>query len=370
MVKQKNKSIPVMPAAAQAASVLREEIRSGRYSIGERLANERVLAAQLGVSRETIRQSLKILNEERLVMSQHGRGTFVTNPNYSPKKDTQATLIGAMVYEKEYYFGSILNGAFSHATRRGYILATGINNSDKAENDHLEAFLQSGIRGLIFVPQSISQQSIKTYDRLLKEKIPVVILDKKIPGRYEDFVSVDDFQGMVLATQHLIDLGHTRIGYLEHDTPNDLPCQPERQMGFLHTCQQAGICLPQEHHLQLNQEKETFTSIHNVLLQKNRPTAFVCYNDYWAIRVYEVAYKLNLRIPQDLSIVGFDDSPLARSGPLQLTTVCPRPQELGKMLVDLLVNKIESNQPQIKRTVLIEPRLVVRETTAPPPPET
>ena len=366
MARERSETTTVMPAAARAASVLREEIRGGRYAIGERLSNERELASTLGVSRETIRQSLKILSNERLIVSQHGRGTFVTNPTYSSHSNsTETSLIGAMVYEKEYYFGAILQGAFSHATRRGFMLATGMNDTEEAENEHLEAFIKSGIKGLIFVPRNLGKHSSQTYDRLAEENIPLVMLDNRLPDRYEDFVTVDDFHGTTLATRYVIELGHTRIGYVEHDNPDDVPSQPERLLGFLNACRLAGIHVPDSYVIKVNQDtigEQTAA----FMQQSDPPTALVFYNDYLAVRTFEVIRELNLRVPEDLSIVGFDDSLLARNCAVPITTVSPQPHELGRTAVDLLVGKIESSQPQTKRSVLIAPRLVVRESTAPP----
>ncbi|MHB0947327.1 MAG: LacI family DNA-binding transcriptional regulator [Sedimentisphaerales bacterium] len=364
MDKCKIETLSPISAVAKVAALLREDIRSGRYAVGDPIETERVLAGKLRVSRETVRQSLSILRSERLVIRQQGRGTFVTNPAYAANSGRETLLIGALVYEKDYYFGTILQGAFSHATRRGYILATGINSTEDSEKEHVEAFIKSGVRGVILAP-TMGKHSSHAYDRLVKEKIPVVLIDNKIHDRYEDFVSVDNYQGTVLAAKHLIDLGHTAIGYIGYDIPDDLPCQPERLLGFTSMCRQSGIKVSDKWIIEVNSDN-CLEKMRAVLQQENHPTAFVFYNDYLATRMLDAAHELNMKVPEDISIVGFDDSPIAKTCSVPITTICPRPRELGKIMVDTLVNKIENTQPQIKQSILIEPRLVIRKSTAPP----
>src|SRR5512137_1967585 len=144
----------VMTPSSVAAEKLRKDIRNGRYSIGQKLANEHALADTFGVNRGTIRKALKMLEEERLIARRQGHGTFVTNPSSAKMEGTKVSLIGAMTWDKEYYFGAILSGAFSRSVSRGYVLSTALNASPEMESRNLEAFLKTGIKGLILTPKS------------------------------------------------------------------------------------------------------------------------------------------------------------------------------------------------------------------------
>src|SRR5436190_13200172 len=150
----RSKTLEITNPAARAASALRQEIREGKFSVGERLANERLLSKRFGISRGTIRQALKILESERLISRQQGRGTFVANPQFAPMPaGARAALIGALVSEKEAYFGSILQAASSESAARGYMLTTGSNETQDAEEKHVDALLRSGIQGVVFAPR-------------------------------------------------------------------------------------------------------------------------------------------------------------------------------------------------------------------------
>ncbi|MHB9070968.1 MAG: GntR family transcriptional regulator [Sedimentisphaerales bacterium] len=351
----------IMTLSSMAAEKLRKDIHSGHYKIGQRLANEHKLASNFGVNRGTIRKALKILEEERLIARRHGHGTFVTNPTYAQTTGTAVSLIGAMVWENENYIGAILNGAFSRSASRGYMLTTASNSSGNVESYNSDAFIKSGIRGIILTPR---RHSVNTYKRLVEANIPVVMLDTILSGTKEDFVSVNNLQGIEMATEHLIELGHTKIGYVGSNDKNDIPCTPSRLEGFLGTCARHNIETPDTWRIEVG---ETYLpQFHSLLSQPNRPTAIVAHCDIWAVRIIQVARELGLKVPQDLSVTGFDDSEVSRTNSIPLTTVSPEPDEIGTTIIDLLIEKIENPRPRPKRSILITPRLVVRESTAKP----
>jgi GntR family transcriptional regulator, arabinose operon transcriptional repressor len=353
--------IEIMTPAGKAAQFLREQIRSGRLGVGERLGPERDLAEQFKISRGTVRQALKLLEKERLIVSQQGRGTFVSTPAFSAETETQTPMLGVLVYEKEYYFGAVLQPASRHSSTRGYMLTTGSNETEEAESQHIEAFLRWGIRGVIMAPHPAGF-SIKAYDRLIEKKVPVVLLDTLLADREEDFVSVDNRKGTILAVRHLVELGHKRIAYIGHCDSPDLPCRPDRRGGFLDACKNHGLSLPEEWCIETSYN-DSAARIQGILKSENRPTAFVTYSDHWAITVIKAAREMGLKVPTDLSVVGFDKSFFGRNYDVPLTTIDPRPEELARAAVNLLVEKIENPPDWSKYSLLVTPRLVVRDST-------
>ena len=107
-------------------------------------------------------------------------------------------------------------------------------------------------------------------------------------------------------------------------------------------------------------------AITSLLKSSAPPTAFVAYNDYWAIRVIETARSVGLKVPDDVSVVGFDDSVVAAHYKTPLTTINPEPREMGIVAVQMLLDKLENPRPRPVRGVMIQPRLVVRQSTLPP----
>jgi GntR family transcriptional regulator, arabinose operon transcriptional repressor len=352
----------MMTPSSAVAEKLRKDIRNGNYSLGQKLASEHELANHLGVNRTTIRKALKILQEERLIARQQGHGTFVTNSSYARTVGTQVALIGAMVWEKEYYFGTILNGAFSRSASRGYVLTTASNTNEEVETYNTEVLINSKVQGLVLTPR---QYSLNSYKRFVSANIPVVMLDSILPGVKEDFVSVNNQQGSEMVTEHLIELGHTRIAYIGGIDPNDVPCRPDRLAGFLNACAQYNIKVPQDWYTGIPYEDHA-PWLRTLLGQADRPTAIVAYSDVWALRVIKVAQELGLKVPDDLSVTGFDNSELSRNGDIPLTSISPEPTELGTIITDFLIEKIENPQSRSKRSILITPRLITRASTAKP----
>ncbi|MHB0946555.1 MAG: LacI family DNA-binding transcriptional regulator [Sedimentisphaerales bacterium] len=352
----------IVAPASRIAFILREEISRGIYTIGEKLSNERILAERFNVSRGTIRQTLQILAAERLIIRQQGRGTYITTPAYAPATEVKSSMIGAMVYEKEYYFGAILQEASHCAGARGYVLITGSNATEEMELQHVDAFLKNGIRGVILAP--VYKYSARAYDMLISKNIPVVMLDTLLPDREEDFVAIDNRHGIYMVTRHLIGLGHTKIGYVGHDERH-IPCKAAQLSGFYDACAQNEIEVRQSWQIEAN-EDNYLAKLEAVLRQQDRPTAFVSYNDIWAVRVVRVARSLRLRVPEDLSVTGFDDSTVARNHDTPITTVSSESNELGKAAIDMLLKKIENPIERPKYTFMVQPRLVVRKSTARP----
>ena len=349
----------MLSLADRTATRLRNDIHGGKYAVGQRLDDEHSLARKLKVSRGTIRQALNVLRTERLVVRHQGRGTFVTNPAYGPIGNTQTALLGFMAYDRE-YFGKIIEGASARASSQGYMLVTGSNVTVEEEKKHIEAFLKSGLKGVIMSPHPNASSEMCSH--LHKAGISVVTLDTTFPDYQEDFVGPDDYKGILLATQYLIGLGHEKLAYMGHDVRRDIPCRLNRQRGFHDACEQAGVEVPESWIIEANENN--YASILTKLLEnENRPTGFVSFNDIWATRVIDVARSLDLKSPEDISVIGFDDSELACNCDIPLTTVRPDFVQIGQAAVDLLVGKIENTQPHSNRSILITPSIVVRKST-------
>lgn len=371
----------MVPPSAVAAAHLRQEIRQGRYEIGARLGDERSLAREFGVNRGTIRKALSILENELLITRRQGHGTFVTHASQpgQAKTDTPVSLIGAMVFgpvgipEREYFYGAILRGAFSYCVTRGYMLAAASNSTVELETQHVEAFIKSGVRGVVLAP--IADHSQEAYVRLKEANIPVILLDTRLPNHDDVFVGVDDFRGTEAATQHLLELGHKKIGYVGYENSHNVYQHWERLGGCLNACSRHGIQIPQAWRIEVPHDggKNNFTDeavtarLRDVLQNENRPTALVAYNDLVALPAVRVARSLGLEVPRDLSVVGFDDSAIASSYDVPLTTVSPEPEILATTMIDLLIARIENISPALAHSTMIMPRLVIRQSTAPPP---
>lgn len=195
-------------------------------------------------------------------------------------------------------------------------------------------------------------------------EIPVVAIDPHTGRADLPTVESDSFGGALTATRHLIELGHRRIGFLAGRP--DLRSAGLRDAGYRRALSDAGIPLdPSLVGVGRYELDVTRESARIMLSAESRPTAIFAANDLSAIAVIDVAHELGLRVPDDLSVIGFDDVPEATRRALPLTTIQQPMRRLGAVAADMVFTLL-SGQEVDEMHVILPTRLVVRATTAPP----
>ncbi|AKV86465.1 LacI family transcriptional regulator [Microbacterium sp. 1.5R] len=195
-------------------------------------------------------------------------------------------------------------------------------------------------------------------------EIPVVAIDPHTGRADLPTVESDSFGGALVATRHLIELGHRRIGFLAGRP--DLRSAGLRDAGYRRALSDAGIPLdPSLIGVGRYELDATRESARIMLSGDSRPTAIFAANDLSAIAVIDVAHELGLRVPDDLSVIGFDDVPEATRRALPLTTIQQPMRRLGAVAADMVFTLL-AGQEVDEMHVILPTRLVVRATTAPP----
>jgi LacI family transcriptional regulator len=271
-------------------------------------------------------------------------------------------VIGVVVGDLFDPFSAELTGHLEqHASSRGLRVLLSTAGPDlREETTAIMSLLEYRVAAIVLVAF--------TGDQGVLEKIgahmPVVCIGYEGPCGVS--IGIDDRRGGDLATTHLIDLGHRRIAYVSSAV---LPRQTDRDRlyGYRRALRRAGIRSERELVQQLGpvSEERREAIVRELLREPERPTAVFAASDITAIEVMSCANDLRLRVPRDLSIVGFDDILLARTPMIALSTVAQPIAELARRGIDASVALIEDPQapPQVTR---IEPQLIVRKTTAPP----
>ncbi|ETT75698.1 LacI family transcriptional regulator [Paenibacillus sp. FSL R7-277] len=235
------------------------------------------------------------------------------------------------------------------------------------ESEYLSILREKRVDGIIFLggrinlnqcPPALSQEVVE-----LSKHVPIVLVNGNLPRSGLHRIYTDEEEGAALATQHLLDLGHRRIGFLggmEETSTTQVKLKSVRMK-----LKERGLTLRKDwvmfHDFSIEGGR---TLMDRMLEQEERPTAVLCVNDFTAIGALKSATQHGLKIPEDLSIVGFDDSPLSRAVIPELTTVSQNTNQLGELSVEMLHELISGGNPR-KRTVL-QPKLVVRDSTARP----
>ena len=219
----------------------------------------------------------------------------------------------------------------------------------------MDVLTKKQIDGMIFVGTGDDYDS---YKKLLDMKVHVVAMDRDYPDLEMDVVISDNLQGGKLATQHLIELGHKRIGCI--GGPSKVNLSAQRVTGYIQTLEEAGLAVDQS--LILSGDFHPGSgqaAAYKLLSMQDPPTAIFACNDLMAIGVLRAGVELGRRIPQDLAVVGYDDIELASYTTPLLTTIRQPKQEMGITALHYLLGRIQAEQSSPQRA-LLPVSLVVR----------
>jgi LacI family transcriptional regulator len=262
------------------------------------------------------------------------------------------------------FFAEIARGVEDTGFGQGYNII--LCNSDGAlekESLYTEVLMEKQVDGILFVAAGMSADHIRV---LQKRGVPLVVVDREIPGLEVDAVLADHGRGGFLATSHLLALGHRYIGCIAG--PDDVTSSAERVMGYSRALGQAGFPCDESLVLQGDYQYESgYRAARQFLEMRDPPTAIFACNDLMAVGAIRGAQECGYRIPAELSIVGYDDVSLASFTNPPLTTVAQPRHRMGVVAAEMLLERMADPTLPPCREIL-DVRLVVRQSSAPPRP--
>jgi GntR family transcriptional regulator of arabinose operon len=356
-----------MPKYLQLKQEILTWLHTGRLKPNDQMPSENEIAEQFQMSRQTVRQTFGELEQEGWLYRMQGKGTFVSTPQTQKGRDVQT--IGILTtYISDYIFPHIVRGAESALRARGYRLVLSSTDNDKdKEKESLTMMLSQPLSGLIIEPTKSAEgnPNLNYYLSLDYQHIPYLMINERYPEMNCPSLVVDDEEGGFKAAQHLIELGHRKIaGFFKTDDLQGI----NRLKGFIRAHHHYQVPLLPElviHYTTEEKRQKPYEHALSLLSHEDeRPTAFVCYNDELAVHLLEAVRTLGLQVPQDVSLVGFDDSSLAMATEVKLTTLSHPKTELGTDAAELLIDMIENKRVTGRETGKIyKPELIVREST-------
>ena len=324
------------------------KIQDGTYQPNQKIESESELMEQFGVSRHTVRLAIGDLVTEGWLYRIQGSGTFCADRNEinSKKTNNQHKSIAIVTtYISDYIFPSIIRGAESWLSENGYQVSIfSTNNDHKNEQRILKKILTQSFDGVIVEPtkSACSNPNIIYYLELERLGIPYLMIN----AYYEELepvrIIMDDEKGGFLQTEHLINLGHKKIvGCFKTDDTQGI----KRMKGFLKAHRQYQIPIEPGNIITYeteNKNKKPVEELEALLTSKYSSfTAIVCYNDELAMEILDVIRMLGLNVPDDLSIVGFDDSLFAELTEVKLTSIVHPKSKLGAKAAETILELIE-----------------------------
>ncbi|ASA23635.1 GntR family transcriptional regulator [Paenibacillus donghaensis] len=357
-----------LPKYMQLKKELLSRIEAGGLKPDDQMPSEHEIAAQSGMSRQTVRQALGQLEKEGWLYRLQGKGTFVARQETRPLQTS--SMIGMMTtHISDYIFPHIVRGAEAQLRSCGYSMMLSSTDNDKEkERENLEMMLGQPFKGLIIEPTKSAQgnPNLSLFLALEVHHIPFIMINERYPELHCPCLKLDDEAGGYLAAEHLIQLGHRGIaGFFKTD---DLQ-GANRLKGFMRAFHKHRLPLAADTVVHYTSEQKLtvpYEAALRMLHSGTRPTAFVCYNDELAVLLLEAARQTGLSVPDDLSIIGFDDSTLATATEVKLTTIRHPKQEMGVQAADLLMEMIQRRTAETPKDIIYKPELVLRSSTKAP----
>ena len=362
-----------MPKVSRAVALARQEdvIRRLRRRIAEMsggndfLPSERTLSVELGVSRPVLRRSLRSLLESGELVGHPGIGTRIAPPDSRKRTPSEAPpIIGLLLPDLGSPFFSEITESIEYAAlQHGYqVLLCNSQHQLAFEERHLTQLAAQRVSGVILAhdPHMAFPESAV----LLREAgIPYVALFTAPSGAECDSVAVDDFSGIDQAIRYLVSLGHKAIGFCR---PVHGTAPHPREQAYRKYMLDAG--LPQRDHLilplEILDESSYVQALEAILQSRPSPTAIVAGNDQTALLLMKRLAALGRKVPEQVSVIGFDNLAFTEYLPTALTTVNQPKREMGRRALEILIEHIELASAPTARNEVFETYLIIRDSCA------
>jgi GntR family transcriptional regulator of arabinose operon len=331
----------------------------------DKLWPEYRLVKELGVSKSTVRKAVESLVEDGVIVQKQGKGTFVKDASHPLVKAVGAAqgvkTIGFVSAFPHYeiFLRDITLGIEEELDHSKYLLINKyVQIPFHKEEDILKRMLDI-VDGFIIL-STMSDSVSKTLLELHDKNMPIVYIDR-YPDEFDcQFVTTDNEEGGIIATEHLIENGHKRILHLS----NGLNLSPVhmRLKGYANTMKRYGL-EPWIEETVPGKENSIYEKLDKIISSPQRPTAIFCVHDSFAMKTCNYLIKKGLRMPEDISVVGFDNNDDTKNYAPALTTIEQPKRQIGRKAAQLIQNEIARDKVSLTH-VFLQPKLIERSTVA------
>ncbi len=331
------------------------------------------IAKQAGVSHTTVSRALHnspLISKQTTIRIQEIASDLSYHPSFAARslKTNRSQALGVIVsHIDDPFFSEILQGIDDVAQTSGYSLFIAASQQDpKREDAIVQTMREHRVDGVILCsPRFTPEQSLQlqSYD------IPIVAINNQADEDYQYSIYHDDVDGGRQACEHLISLGHQKIGYLGDATSGRTT--RERLVGFQQAMHKAGLVVRDNyvHQVVGNSARAGYDATDYFLVLKTRPTALICYNDMMALGVLKRMHQVGLQVPEEISVTGFDNIMVSDFTNPTLTTIDQPKRFLGaeaaRMMLEQLISGTEPRPVEFKVKRLRGMLLIRQSTTVP-----
>jgi DNA-binding LacI/PurR family transcriptional regulator len=287
---------------------------------------------------------------------------YVPNMAARSLKTGRSRLIGVLLANIAHpYWSVVLSGVEEACQRANYsVIVSSAGDRADVENRYLEMFLKQRVDGILLNPAQADPEIVAVWSGL---RMPVVTLDRTLPGLPFALVAMDNVRGMRLAAEHLLALGHRRIGFVSWPVGR-YSNRRERLQGYTEALAEAGIAAdPRLIRFAAEGWSDGVGQTLDLLAAPDPPTAILSATSMLNLQVLAAIKRRGLRVPEDISVVGYDDSPWDPLLDPPLTTVATPARALGVAATERLIAMIDGSVSNERDEVRLLPELVIRQST-------
>lgn len=315
-------------------------IADGALKPGDKMYSENQMTEMFGVSRQTVRKAIGILEDEGIVHRVRGSGTYISSEHRENQEQCNRIAV-ITTYVDSYIFPKTIQGIERKLFERGYTVQIAFtNNTLEREKTIVEDLLDKGdVAGIIVegTKSGLPNPNLCLYRRLIRRGIPILFINSYYPELEVPHVSLDDVGAARRAVEYLIERGHRDIGaVLKLDDGQGRL----RYLGYLQAMEAAGLTVTDSRMVWIDtdESKQLAFCADRLLPRLEGCTAALCYNDQVAFQLIQLLQERGIRVPEQLSVISIDDSDLARHSEVPITSL-PHPKEkLGEKAAESLLS--------------------------------
>lgn len=329
----------------------------------------KTIAKELGVSTSTVSKALKDSHEIGKETKDRIQA-FANHYNYKPNSlalqlRNQKTKVIGVILPKivHHFFSTVIKGIEAFANEKGYhIMVCFSNENYKKEVETLRVLSNGSVDGLIvsIANETLENKDFRHFTDLVEEDIPLVLFDRVIDEISCDKVVVDDVGAGYKATKYLMNNGCKKIALIT--TPNHVSVGALRRLGYEKALIESYIKSDRSLIVEIDEKEDVKTQIEKVFEQKI--DAIFAVNEIYAANAMRIAKEKGMKIPDDISIIGFTDGLISKYSSPSITTIAQHGYTMGRQAVELLIERIENESEFFTpKKIVISSDLKLREST-------
>ncbi|MGL6199602.1 MAG: GntR family transcriptional regulator [Lachnospiraceae bacterium] len=341
---------------------IKEKLDNKELEHGSKLPSENELKAIFRVSRQTVRHAFSVLEKQGVIERRRGSGTYIKIPQTEERKPMKTMRVAVVTtYVNEYIFAPIIHEVEKVLSKSGYDMQLSFtNNAVEKERMILKGFIKNmTVDGIIAEPtkSGLPNPNLLLYREIMDSGVPVIFINSFYRELDAPHVSMNDKMVGKMVTEHLLQCGHRNIGGI---FKSDDGQGHSRYAGYMEALMEADLKVKGERIAWIDTEglRGSDDYFGWVLKRLERCTACVCYNDEVANKLVAMCLDQGIRVPDDLSIIGIDNSDLAIYCEVPLTSAEYPINDLGRIAAQGIVNMISGHSTQ--ESIELNPAIIIR----------